>query len=31
MEDVMYEVASRAIHYYFAKLGETAFPRGDAP
>jgi type II restriction enzyme len=30
MEDVMYEIANRAIHYYFAKLGETAFPRGEA-
>ena len=31
MEDVMYEIANRAIHYYFAKLGETAFPREQAP
>ncbi len=31
MEDVMYEIANRAIHYYFAKLGETAFPGSDAP
>jgi type II restriction enzyme len=29
MAAVMYDVASRAIHYYFAKLGETAFPRED--
>lgn len=25
MAEVMYEVASRAIHYYFARYGETAF------
>jgi len=25
MADVMYEVASRAIHYYFARYGEAAF------
>lgn len=31
MEDVMYEIANRAVHYYLAKLGETAFPHGDAP
>jgi type II restriction enzyme len=29
MADIMYEVANRAIHYYFAKLGEDAFPRAE--
>lgn len=23
----MYDVASRSIHYYFAKFGQAAFPR----
>lgn len=27
MVDVMYDVASRSIHYYFAKFGPSAFPR----
>ncbi len=31
MSAVMYEVANRAIHYYFAKHGETAFPRAEVP
>lgn len=29
MVDVMYEVAKRSIHYYFAKHGEDAFPKAD--
>jgi type II restriction enzyme len=27
MVDVMYDIASRSIHYYFAKFGADAFPR----
>lgn len=27
MVDVMYDIASRSIHYYFAKFGASAFPR----
>jgi len=29
MEEVMYEIASRSIHYYFAKYGESAFAPDD--
>ncbi len=29
MVDVMYDIASRSIHYYFAKFGADASSRGE--